>query len=411
MPATTNQTPPLRLAEFAMALSLATDLGLGHPMEMVLSTCRLALRLGELMGFSETELAQVYYLALFRHAGCTAEASRVAEAFGDELAMSPAFLSSVDPTRPLTMLAFIWRHLYIDRPLLERLPLLAGAPTSLKQGVMAHCEVAELFAARGALPEPVPAHLRLCNENWNGTGVPGRLKGEAIPRTVRLMLVAEEAIYLNGFVSPDAVVPAIKERGGVTLDPSVAEAFCAHAATLIAPLPMGASLRDDVLAAEPGPRPMMTESQLDAAAAALADFADLKSPFTTSHSARVADLAANAAKQYGLPETEVRLLRRAGYVHDVGRVGVSASIWDKAGPLTEAEWEHVRLHPYYTGRILSQPLALSQWSQIATAHHERLDGSGYFRNLPAPLLTSRWRTHVDDHRHPLTPLRRGEPGR
>jgi HD-GYP domain-containing protein (c-di-GMP phosphodiesterase class II) len=131
----------------------------------------------------------------------------------------------------------------------------------------------------------------------------------------------------------------------------------------------------------------MSDAQMEAAAQALADFADLKSPHMVGHSSAVARLAASAALGYGLPEADVTLLRRAGYVHDVGRVGVSSGIWCKPGPLTEAEWERVRLHPYYTGRILAQPQVLADWGTLAASHHERLDGSGYHRNLPATLLT------------------------
>ena len=73
----------IRLAEFAIALSLATDLGLGHPFEMVLASCLLSLRLGEWLGLDEDELSELYYLALFRHAGCTADSHRAAHYIGD----------------------------------------------------------------------------------------------------------------------------------------------------------------------------------------------------------------------------------------------------------------------------------------------------------------------------------------
>jgi HD-GYP domain-containing protein (c-di-GMP phosphodiesterase class II) len=69
-------------------------------------------------------------------------------------------------------------------------------------------------------------------------------------------------------------------------------------------------------------------------------------------------------------------LRRAGLIHDLGRLGVSNAIWDKPGPLSPAELERVRIHPYLTQRIFSAgPLA--RLAELATAHHERVDGSGY----------------------------------
>ena len=91
----------------------------------------------------------------------------------------------------------------------------------------------------------------------------------------------------------------------------------------------------------------------------------------------MADLACAAATLYGLPEDEARLVRRAGLVHDLGRLGVSNAIWDKRGPLTAAEVERVRMHPYLTDRMLASSEALAPVGAIAVQHHERLDGSGY----------------------------------
>jgi HD-GYP domain-containing protein (c-di-GMP phosphodiesterase class II) len=68
-------------------------------------------------------------------------------------------------------------------------------------------------------------------------------------------------------------------------------------------------------------------------------------------------------------------------VHDVGRLGVSNTIWDRPGPLGAGEWERVRLHPYLTERMLQQSPALAPLGAIAVAHRERLDGSGYPRGL------------------------------
>jgi HD-GYP domain-containing protein (c-di-GMP phosphodiesterase class II) len=82
-----------------------------------------------------------------------------------------------------------------------------------------------------------------------------------------------------------------------------------------------------------------------------------------------------------LPDDEVSLLRRAGLVHDVGRLGVSNAIWDKPGPLGVGEWERIRMHPYLTERMLQQSAALAPLAAVAVEHRERLDGSGYPRGL------------------------------
>jgi HD-GYP domain-containing protein (c-di-GMP phosphodiesterase class II) len=141
-----------------------------------------------------------------------------------------------------------------------------------------------------------------------------------------------------------------------------------------------------VLALEPGRARFVREDELDAACAAIADFADIKAPFLLGHSPGVARLAEGAARRCGLPEADVIALRRAALLHDVGRVGVSAGVWFKPGPLSEREWEQVRLHTYHTERILARSPALARLGAIAALHHERLDGSGYHRGAAATAL-------------------------
>jgi DNA-binding CsgD family transcriptional regulator len=128
----------------------------------------------------------------------------------------------------------------------------------------------------------------------------------------------------------------------------------------------------------------------------------------------VAQLAAAAAGQLGLPAGDAVAVRRAGLLHDLGRTGVPNSIWDKAGALTESERERVRLHPYYTERALARPEALARLGAIAAAHHERVDGSGYHRGLGGGALPPVGRvlavadvyhamTEPRPHRAPLEP--------
>jgi len=95
----------------------------------------------------------------------------------------------------------------------------------------------------------------------------------------------------------------------------------------------------------------------------------------------VADLAGESARIFGLDSQAVTLVRRAGLVHDLGRLGVPNTIWDKPGGLSHAETERVRLHPYLTERMLVCSPALAPLATVAAQHHERLDGSGYPRGL------------------------------
>ena len=132
---------------------------------------------------------------------------------------------------------------------------------------------------------------------------------------------------------------------------------------------------------------MLSPEECDAALLAIANFVDLKSPYTLGHSHAVAELAAAAGTQLGMPGDEVRTLYRAGLVHDFGRLGVSNSIWDKRGPLGAGEWERVRMHPYFAERMLQQSETLAPLARIAVQHRERLDGSGYPRGLAGSAIS------------------------
>jgi HD-GYP domain-containing protein (c-di-GMP phosphodiesterase class II) len=160
-----------------------------------------------------------------------------------------------------------------------------------------------------------------------------------------------------------------------------------------------------VIADEPGLAVFMSDDEFDAALEAIADFADLKSPYTLGHSRGVAELAEAAARDYGLPADECKRIRRAGLVHDLGRLGVSNAIWDKPGALSPAEFERVRLHPYLTERILASSPTLAPLGALAVEHHERLDGSGYPRGLAGNALSpaSRILAVADAYRTRLEP--------
>jgi HD-GYP domain-containing protein (c-di-GMP phosphodiesterase class II) len=142
-----------------------------------------------------------------------------------------------------------------------------------------------------------------------------------------------------------------------------------------------------VLALEPGGPHSLNETEFDNACEAMADFTDIKSPYFFNHSRHVAELAARTAEQCGLPLGDVKLVRRASYLHDIGKVGLSAGIWGKAGALNDREWQKVRLHPYYTEQVLARSPELARIGALAALHHERLDGSGYFRGLTATMLS------------------------
>src|SRR5262249_41046240 len=146
----------------------------------------------------------------------------------------------------------------------------------------------------------------------------------------------------------------VHARGGGVLGPREAAAFLVDPDALLAPLANRVSLWDEVIAAEPVPSRATTDQDVDRVLRAVADFVDLKAACLAGHSPGVAALAADAAAQLGLGADAVVEVRRAGWVHDLGRLAVSASVWQHSGPLNADQWERVRLHPYYTDRVLDR---------------------------------------------------------
>jgi HD-GYP domain-containing protein (c-di-GMP phosphodiesterase class II) len=181
------------------------------------------------------------------------------------------------------------------------------------------------------------------------------------------------------------VLTVVHRRAGGFYDPDIAERFCQEAPELFRAL-HEISAWEALLAAEPGKQTYLSATHFEDALGAMADFTDLRSPTTLGHSRVVAELAEGTARCLGLPPDEILTARRAGFVHDLGMTSLPMLLCEKSGPLTEGEWERLRLHTYYTERILTRPQALSRIGQLAALHHERLDRSGYHRGLPGALL-------------------------
>lgn len=385
-----REQPPLRLAELIASLSLALDLAQGQPLEYFLRACLAAVRLGEELGLSERELADIYYLALLRHAGCTAESHSIATIFGSDIAAN-TWVLGLDMGRPQEIMTAIVRNTGQGEAPWARTRRIASAmvamPRKSREVYAAHCEVAQGIAARIGFGPTVHQALGQMFERWDGKGGPVGIKGEAITPAVRIVQLAADAALYHRLGGVEGAVAVTRQRASGAHDPALVERFCRVAPTILRDYG-GASMWETVLAAEPGPRPIVGEDQLDEAARALGDAVDLKTPFLSGHSHGVSTLAGAAAERCGLAVADVVAIRRAGYLHDLGRIGISSGIWQKAGPLTDDEWERVRLHPYYTERVLSRPKALAGLGALAALHHERLDGSGYHRGIPAALLTA-----------------------
>jgi DNA-binding CsgD family transcriptional regulator len=197
-----------------------------------------------------------------------------------------------------------------------------------------------------------------------------------VPLAVRVAVVARDA-DLWWRAGPAETTEVLGVRRGRAYDPAVVDAYRSVGAGTLTDLDETDAWAA-MLAAAPGGDEIVGAA-LDTSLRAVADFADLKSPWTRGHSPRVADLAATAARELGMAPEEVIRVSRAALIQDLGRVGVPNGIWDRAGPLGVAERERMRMHPYLTESVLACCPALAGLGRLGGAHHERLDESGYHR--------------------------------
>ncbi len=375
-----------RRAEPLAALSLAIDLGLGQPMEHLLGACVLGGRLCDLLGLSAEQRDQVFYTTLVAWVGCHADSPELTAVFGDDIDFRDATYD-VD-ARGLPRARLMLGHVtYGETPFVRGLQAARFVVTGrlrVNALVRSHWASARTLCRELGIADAVGDQLGYLFERWDGVGVPTGAHGEEIPLGMRVMHLTDALeVFLREGGQGAAVAMAV-ERRGTQFDPDLVDLFVAHAGEVCAGVGEGDAW---ALALERAPDERIgSRTELHQVLAAIGDWADLRSPFTAGHSRAVAELATRAGAVLGLGLVAQDRLTRAGLLHDLGRLGIPSTVWDRAEPLTPADVDRVRLHPYYTGRILSQVPALAYLAELAAAHHERLDGSGYPHHAGADTL-------------------------
>jgi HD-GYP domain-containing protein (c-di-GMP phosphodiesterase class II) len=371
----------LRLAGLLAALSVATDLGMGHEPEKAVRSCLLATALARSCGLSEVQVRDVYYTALLQHLGCTATSHEMTHLFGDDLRVL-ARAERTDETTvqgALAMMALVGRGAGIRRP--QHLARVLAAGKEGGTAIMrSACEVGARMAQRLHLGDGVANALHDSTETWDGRGGAFERAADHIALPARFALLSTQAVLFARLGGPGAAVEMVRQRTGRWFDPEVSAVFLRSGPDLLKHLD-DVDVWDEVLAVEPAPGRSIPSSRVDEVARVFADMVDLKSPYTLGHSVGVAELTVTAAMELGLAAQRVALLRRAALLHDLGRVAVSGATWGQPRSLTSTQREQVRLHPYHTERILDRSLALADLAPIAGMHHERQDGSGYHRGV------------------------------
>ena len=377
----------IRTADVLGALSAASDLALGMPEGHAARSCYLGMAIADRLSLSPQEKATVYYSELLMDAGCTAWAGYVATAImGDEIGARRDFYFYRDARNPLDVLGWLQQYMAVGAPAHVRarhiLDFSMHGKEFQREGLQNTAEVARHFAARLGMPDEVQGTLWSVFEQWDGTG-PNQARGSAIPIASRIVAMTSllEAFYTAG--GRTAALGIVQARRGKAFDPLLVETFL----SLARDQPFwegfeGDRIWENMLAMEPlSPYRFQPAERLADVAMAFADFADLKSFSAPGHSRRVGDLAARIARRM-LGESEVETVRLAGLTHDLGLVAVPSFVLHKSQEeLAAAEWERLRLHPYHAERILLRIPAFRAAVPLVGAHHERVDGQGYYRGL------------------------------
>ncbi|MGK2963407.1 MAG: HD-GYP domain-containing protein [Gemmatimonadaceae bacterium] len=350
------------LSEVLAAMSSALDLTEGQEPGHTVRTCIIGMRIAEEHDLSAFDKVALYGALLLKDAGCSGNSQRVAEVLTGDSPANPR-LSLPEPKSVREKLS----------SLLRRTSLAEGIPNTSRG------ERGQGIALRLGFSTATAEAIRGIDEHWDGSGGPDGLVGHEIPLFSRIILLAQS---VDAFCSQRGLLPAMRiarERSGQWFDPSLArivrswreetawwEALHSDEATAIA-----------ISLEPPQHTRYVDDNGLDEVARAFAEIIDSKSPFTYQHSTNVAKYARAVAYELGFEKQEVRVLNRAALLHDVGKLGVSSRILDKAGPLTPEERSEMQRHPLFTWEILQRVGAFSSFARTAALHHEKLDGSGY----------------------------------
>ncbi len=249
----------------------------------------------------------------------------------------------------------------------------------------ARCYRGADIARKLGFSESTAEAIQALDEHWDGHGQPLGLSGEEIPPAARIMCLAQTVEVFYAARDAHIAYRVAVRRSGQWFDPTLVKAL----GSFRNDHRFWQSLRSpDVSAVEPPDRVLTAdEDRLDLIAEGFAAVIDAKSPWTHEHCDRVCTIAVGMARVLGFDEPDLRELRRAALLHDIGKLSISNRILDKPGPLTEEERTRFQSHPLLTEQILGRVPSFGPLAALASAHHERLDGHGYPRGLAGDELT------------------------
>ncbi len=378
-----------RFSEVVASFTYALDMTEGQPPGHCLRSCRIGMEIGQHLNLPSQELWNLYYAILLKDAGCSSNAARLFELYSADDRTTKRNFKTVDTDSLLQVAKFVFTNTAMGHPLREKIGkiihLARHGEDLATEMFLARCERGAHIATEMGFNDDIAHGIRCLDEHWNGKGRPRGLKQEEIPLLSRIALLSQVADVFSFNGTPERAIEEIRKRRGTWFDPALVDIFDRVSRNLLLWEDLSSpNLENSVMEMEPleYSRPA-DDDRLDRVSRAFGKIIDAKSPYTYGHSQRVGDFTYAVSKELGLSEAHCRWVRRGGFLHDVGKLGISNTILDKPGRLSGEEYEMVKNHARYTEEILIRIGVFRQLSFIAGAHHERLDGGGYPRGLQA----------------------------
>lgn len=382
----------VRLSEVLSALSLSLDLTEGQPTGHAIRSALIGMRIAQELDLPVPDRSALFYALILKDLGCSSNAAKLAWLFGADDRGIKRHVKLIDWTKMTEKAAFAWRQTSPTGGALQKVLRLAAVAREGEKGerelVQQRCERGASIAREFGLPEATAQAIYCLDEHWNGRGHPQGLRGEEIPLLARILNLSQTVEVFYMAEGRTAAFTVARERSGHWFDPNVVRAFEAtqHDRPFWQSL-LNGDLHATLAEWEPEDLCRIADPEtIDRISEGFASVVDAKSPWTYKHSTGVADIAVGIADMLGFPPAARRDLRRAGLLHDLGKLGVSNAILDKPGKPTEEEFAQIRLHPEYSQQILQKVPLFGRLADVASAHHERLDGRGYHRRLPGDVL-------------------------
>ena len=383
-----NINEKVTLIEILSSLSHALDITEGQKRGHSFRTAYLSLLVGKKLNLTQNDLFDLYCSALLKDAGCSSNASRVYKIFDSDdlqtkynfkfINWSNLFESvkfALNNTKPNENLFYKISHLIAETK---------GDPKLMDEIVEIRCNKGSEIAISLGFNYNVANAIKFLDEHWDGNGSPYKIKGDKIPLFSRILSISQTFEVFASNFDLEAAFDIINKRKSKWFDPTLVDIFNSlknekeiwdkyhyllKNYSII-------QIDEEILQ---NSAPM--ETPVSKIAEVFSLIIDAKTPFTYNHSKRVADYCVLIANSLNFSQDKVNFMYVVGLLHDIGKLGVSNKILEKPGKLTEQEFELIKLHPKYSYEILKNIRTFNYLAEVAGAHHERIDGKGYYQGL------------------------------